>query len=398
MLRHLILVWAVAQTGAVFAASPKVLADLNFLQAMGIKTQVADVSLNLAIAEVSEYQLQALPHFAHKFKKCGGFELLGENTDALSFFKDISQLNRLNRQYELLSLRMLQVPVKDEIQLAVNQVSTDDLKVTVDWISAFPTRFHKSEFGKKVVNEFFQKLQTGIQESGKSYARVDLIDHIKTPQPSIRVHLEGSLKPQEIVVIGAHFDSITSWGGAGKAPGADDNASGSANILEALRILLSRPQPERSVEFFWYAGEEGGLLGSAEIAATYKNESKQVIGVMQLDMTAFAGSGEAVIGEMTDFTSTWLRDYLRELNKNYVGATWVQDKCGYGCSDHASWYRNGFPTAIPFEATMDTMNQNLHTPADVVSPNYNFKHSAIFAKLAVAYVLDLANSELKQPY
>lgn len=398
MLRHIILAGVLAQSGLAFSANPKVLADLNFLQSMGIQAQVADPNLNLAIAEVSEYQLNALPHFAHKFKKCGGFELLDENSNAASFFKEIGQFNKLNQQYETLSFRMLQVPAKEEIQLAVNQVNIDNLKSTVQWLSSFPSRHNKTEDGKKAVNEFYQKLQTTIQATEKTYVKVDLISHVKTPQPSIRVHVEGRTKPQEIVVIGAHFDSINSWGASGKAPGADDNASGSANILEALRILLTQAQPERSVEFFWYAGEESGLLGSAEIAAQYKQERKQVIGVMQLDMTAFAGEGETVIGEMTDFTSTWLRDYLRELNKNYVGATWVQDKCGYGCSDHASWYRNGFPTAIPFEATMNTMNQSLHTPNDIVSPAYNFVHSAIFAKLATAYVLDLSQSDLKQPY
>jgi leucyl aminopeptidase len=398
MLRGIILFLVLAQTDLAFSGNQKILADLNFLKAMGIQSQIIDEDLNLAIAEVTDYQISALPHFAHKFKKCGGFELLDDNNLSLPFFREIAQLNRLNLQYEMISFRMLQVPVNSEIQNAVNQVSVNNLKSTVQWLSAFPSRFHKNDDGKKAVQEFYKKIQTGIQESEKSYAKVDLISHVKTPQPSIRVHVEGRSRPQEVVVIGAHFDSINSWNSGGKAPGADDNASGSANVLETLRVLLTQDQPERSIEFFWYAGEEAGLLGSAEIAAQYKQENKQVIGVLQLDMTAFAGEGETVIGEMTDFTSTWLRDYLRELNTNYVGATWVQDKCGYGCSDHASWYRNGFPTVIPFEARMNTMNQDLHTPSDIVSPSYSFTHSAIFAKLAVAYVLDLGKSTLKQPY
>lgn len=398
MLRVTLFFWTLLQSISLFAVHPKILADLNFLQALGIKPLYSNANLNLAIAEVSDYQLQTIPHSAHQFKKCGGFELLKNDIDAANIFRNIQNLNKLNTNYETLSVRMIQIPLDNNILSAVQQINTENLKNTVQWMSSFASRFHQSENGKKATNEFYQKLTQLIQDSGKDYVRVDFISHKNTPQNSLRVHIDGRIHPEEIVILGGHFDSINNLGSNFRAPGADDNASGSANVLEVLRVMLMQNQPERSIEFFWYAGEEGGLLGSAEIAAQYKLESKQVIGAMQLDMTAFSGSGEGVIGEMTDFTSSWLRDYLRELNSLYVGAKWVQDKCGYGCSDHASWYRNGFATVIPFEATMDTMNKNLHTPKDIVTPAFNFNHSTLFAKLGVAFVMDLANSELKQPY
>lgn len=65
------------------------------------------------------------------------------------------------------------------------------------------------------------------------------------------------------------------------APGADDDASGCASILEAFRVLAqSGYVPLRGpVELHWYAGEEGGLLGSLPIAK-YKQESGAKIGAM----------------------------------------------------------------------------------------------------------------------
>ena len=104
-----------------------------------------------------------------------------------------------------------------------------------------------------------------------------------------------------------------------------------------------------------------------------------------------------MIGSMTDFTSAWLRDYLRALNETYIHATISEDKCGYGCSDHASWYKNGYPTLMPFEATMRKMNNNIHTVRDVISPTSNFAHSAMYSKIAVIFGMDLANSDARQP-
>lgn len=73
----------------------------------------------------------------------------------------------------------------------------------------------------------------------------------------------------------------------GLAPGADDDGSGSTNLLEALRVLLCGGFiPENPVEFHWYAGEEMGLRGSLDIARHYKQVGNVVAGMMQMDMTA----------------------------------------------------------------------------------------------------------------
>jgi leucyl aminopeptidase len=147
----------------------------------------------------------------------------------------------------------------------------------------------------------------------------------------------------------------------------------------------------------WYAAEESGLLGSAEIAKQYKAQKQDVIAVLQLDMTAYPGAGDMTISNVTDFTSPWLHDLLKQLNQIYVGLNIVDDKCGYACSDHASWYRQGFSTVVPFESTTRTMNPNIHTREDVVSPKLNFKHSAAITQLSLSFALELANTDRRAP-
>lgn len=72
-----------------------------------------------------------------------------------------------------------------------------------------------------------------------------------------------------------------------RAPGADDDGSGTFNLLEAFRVLVEAGfNPTNPVEFHWYSGEEGGMLGSLAIATRYKANGVHVKGELQLDMTA----------------------------------------------------------------------------------------------------------------
>lgn len=398
LLKHLILALGapVVVTNLAIAKPTKILADTLFLRSLGITPISTDSDLQLSVAEVSEYQADTISHMAHKFKKCGGFERLSD--DAV-FGESVALMKQQKLQaqaFEFIGNPLPPIEKKISIESAVQQVSEDNLRNTVQWLSQYSTRFHKSKTSNQHVEEFTNRLKQMLATLPYSY-QVEAIAHTKTPQKSIRVRLQGAERPNEIVVLGGHLDSIANWG-LGAAPGADDNASGSSNILEALRIIASQPQPSRTIDFFWYAGEEGGLIGSSEIAQTYKQQGAQVIGVMQLDMTLFPGEGELVMGDMTDFTNPWLRQYMKALSDHYVGARWKQDQCGYGCSDHASWHRQGYAAIMPFEAGFNTMNQNIHTSEDTITPALNFKHSAAFAKLAVAFALDLSNSQLKPTF
>lgn len=380
-----------------------ILADLNDLRALNIPVLAKDESVEVGYAIVTPIMQQRIQERAHAVGKCGGFENL--STDVMlhshGFDKMLTELAKIkekNDLYERAPFKILSLEKSVQIEAALTEVSESNLRSYVQWLSAFPNRNNRDPQPNKHVVEMKQRLEAMLSNATIPY-EISEITHSSTKQNTLRVRLPGSTRPNEIVVLGGHLDSINqSWGGGKGAPGADDNASGSANLIETLRILMDKPQPQRTVEIFWYAGEESGLLGSAEIAKQYKAEKKDVIAVLQLDMTLFPGSGELVIGSMTDFTSAWLRDYLKAMNETYLHARIVDDKCGYGCSDHASWNRQGYPALMPFEATFKASNKNIHTSNDVISPESNFKHSAVYTKIALVLAMDLANSQVRQPY
>lgn len=377
-----------------------ILSDAKLLREVGVRVIAEDKVTGVAFARVTPAEQVKISTKAHEWGRCGGHEVVPmQGESAASLFGSLRQQHVKNEKLARAGFGFRRTfSANRVIAEAVGQVSEQNLAETVKWLSSFPTRYNKGPQPNDhvaAVAGHLQKLTAGA----KFPVKIDLIDHQSTPQKSIRLRIEGKARPSEVVVLGGHLDSISmDWLGAGKAaPGADDNASGSSNLIEAVRIIAKGEQPERSIEFFWYAGEESGLLGSGEIARSYKANKTDVIGVLQLDMTLFPGDGEFVLGSMTDFTSAWLREYFRALNETYIKAKVMEDKCGYGCSDHASWHRQGYPALMPFESSFRSSNRDIHTKNDVINRESNFKHSAMFSKIAVAFALDLANSAHRSP-
>jgi leucyl aminopeptidase len=372
-----------------------VYADLTLLKKAHIPVLYADANTNIGYSVLTGPMLQKLSELSHQNGRCGNFEALNEIPNDINIVKkDLEILNKL--QNRILTYANIKVAQNPKIAEALQELKSDNIKQTVAWLSSYPNRYNRAPNPNIHVNDFYEKLK--ILASTTAYPiNVDLISHKNTPQKSIRVSIKGKTKPDEYLIFGAHLDSINGWGNTNKlAPGADDNASGSASLLEAMRVIITQEQPARTLEFFWYAGEESGLLGSAEIAEAYKAQKKNVISVLNLDMTMFPGDGEFKITSITDFTSPWLRDYMRALNTTYLNIEIFEDKCGYGCSDHASWNRRGFPTLFPTEAKFNSMFQYLHTEKDVISPVMSFEHSLVFSKIALAMALDLGNSNQKE--
>jgi hypothetical protein len=93
--------------------------------------------------------------------------------------------------------------------------------------------------------------------------------------------LRGTVNPELVYVVSSHFDSVA--GG----PGADDDSSGTAALLEAARVLAENPMPA-TIIFASFTGEEAGLLGSREFVRQAVANKMQVVGALNNDMIGFA--------------------------------------------------------------------------------------------------------------
>lgn len=141
-------------------------------------------------------------------------------------------------------------------------------------------------------------------------------------QSSVIARIPG--RSEKTVVVSAHQDSINLFlPSILAAPGADDDGSGTVTILETLRALLQSDdivggKAPNTVEFHWYSGEEGGLLGSQEVWAQYRQDRRDVKAMLQQDMTGYvqgtldAGREEA-IGVIVDFVDQDLTKFIKEV-------------------------------------------------------------------------------------
>ncbi|KAI5828256.1 Zn-dependent exopeptidase [Schizophyllum commune Tattone D] len=226
------------------------------------------------------------------------------------------------------------------------------------------------------------------------------------PQKSLVVRLESAAddahyaEDPRLIIIGAHQDSLNYKLPFYRAPGADDDGSGTVALLQILRTLVGKsftPPAGIAVELHWYAAEEGGLLGSQDVAAEYERKGKEVIGMLQMDGLAVVKHGvEPKIGLFQDEVDKGLLDYVTGLVDAYLPVPWARTGCGKRCgSDHMSWTRAGYRAAYVCEGLFEEMGEGYHTVNDTVNlieGEYSFEHLQRFVKLGISFIVELSAS------
>jgi leucyl aminopeptidase len=275
----------------------------------------------------------------------------------------------------------------ESIDKLLKELSAEQIGQTITDLSQLYTRFYTSTTGVEGAKLLHSKYSEFARN--QSHISVHFFEHT-WPQPSVIARIEGTGEnAHELVILGGHEDSV-GFSTTGRSPGADDDASGSSSVLEVFRVLASNGfRGSRSIEFHAYAAEEVGLLGSQAIASTYQKEGKVVAGMMQLDMVGYVNNNDPVFGIVTDYVNESLTQFVRELAQEYTHLPVKNTKCGYGCSDHASWTKAGYPSAFPFETEFSNINPNIHSPQDTLD-KISTEHAREFAKVALAFLVELS--------
>jgi leucyl aminopeptidase len=176
-------------------------------------------------------------------------------------------------------------------------------------------------------------------------------------------------------------------------------------ILETFRTLLlndtiASGQPEQTIEFHWYAAEEVGLLGSGHIFRTYSEEGRNIVAMLNQDMTGYTAGYTShnmtpKFGVITNNTDASLTNFTRGIKEAYTDIEAIDSICGYACSDHASATRAGYPSAFVFKGEMGTVNdyRSIHTANDTIEI-LDFAHIVEHARFVVGFVVELAFAAL----
>lgn len=158
----------------------------------------------------------------------------------------------------------------------------------------------------------------------------------------------GRTYPSDVFIICAHYDS-TSPSRLTLAPGADDNASGTAAVLEAARVLAPYDF-DFTVRFIAFSAEEWGLYGSKAYAAAARAAGRRILGVINLDMIAYADAVPEDLSLIVNGGSGWLADLFQAAGVNYgpvTGAKTVDPSIVY--SDHSPFWDYGYPALLAIE-------------------------------------------------
>lgn len=195
-------------------------------------------------------------------------------------------------------------------------------------------------------------------------------------------------KKDEVLVIGAHYDHL-GWGGQGSmAPnehaihnGADDNASGTAGMLElAQKFSANRGEIDRSILFIAFGAEELGLIGSQYYVENPYIPNEQTAAMINLDMIGRLQNDELTI---FGFGTSPIWDGLIESSTYYDDFAIRTNPDGLGPSDHASFYRNDIPVLFFHTG----LHGDYHRPSDTADKiNYEGMERI------VTYVYDTART------
>ncbi|KAL0949612.1 hypothetical protein HGRIS_009658 [Hohenbuehelia grisea] len=284
------------------------------------------------------------------------------------------------------------------VEPILKTLSTKGPQENLRKFTSFRTRYYRSDTGKQSQQWLLSRISEVMPITAK-YASKSL-QHIISVQEfphswgqnTIILRINGSSHDEDgVVVIGAHQDSTNMW----PFLPAPDDGSGSVTILEAYRALIAADfRPVRPVEFHWYSAEEGGLLGSQAVATDYEARAVNVLAMSQFDMTAWVKRGtREEVGIITDFVDTDLTDFNKKLVTKYLDIPYVETKCGYACSDHASWRKASYPSVFTIESSFENSNKNIHSTNDRIdiSDEFSFNHMLEFSKLAVAFAVELGS-------
>jgi leucyl aminopeptidase len=275
---------------------------------------------------------------------------------------------------------------RSDVQELVDMVNIDNITAFISQLSAYHNRHHRSSTGRQSADYIYNTFKS-YERSGIT---VSQFQHSSTSQPSVIARVEGTTNPNEIVIIGCHIDSLSGWSSSNKAPGADDNASGTATVKELLRIISTYNYKfKRTIELHGYAAEEGGLVGSGEIAARYRSQGKNVVGMIQIDMCLYSTASKPEIWLITNDTNAQHVELAARFVEQYTKAVWKKGQLFAGSSDHRSWTRNGYPAIFPFE-NPQSYNRHIHTAEDTIAKSGNFVFAENMAKLGMAYIVSLA--------
>jgi hypothetical protein len=260
----------------------------------------------------------------------------------------------------------------------VEDINASNLEQYTEWMQNKGSRFFLNDNHRQIALDIRNK----FVQLGYSNAWLDSFslsadwdnDTYNTWQYNVIARIEGSSNPENIYVMGAHYDCIVDEGDPfDKAPGANDNASGVAAVIEVARVLKTQNfVPKNTIEFVAFAAEENDLNGSADYAQKAASANKNIVMMLNNDMVATASGSESswTVNVMDYSNSSSLRTDFVTCGELYTNLNFSHDNSYNKDGDSYSFYNEDFKAIFIIS---DEDDGNYHTTSDRVE-NCNFDY------------------------
>ena len=193
--------------------------------------------------------------------------------------------------------------------------------------------------------------------------------------------LQGTVNPELVYVVSSHYDSVA------VGPGADDDSSGTAALLETARILARHPQPA-TIVFASFTGEEAGLLGSREFVRRAVENKVQVVGALNNDMIGWANDFR--LDNTIRYSNPGIRDIQHAAAMQFTNLI-TYDALYYKGTDAAAYYEAYGDIVGGIGSYPVLGNPHYHQPHDLLE---TIDHQLVteVAKTTAATLMLLASS------
>jgi hypothetical protein len=260
---------------------------------------------------------------------------------------------------------LLKLPPDDLIEALIDSTKVANVTATVQRLEDFVTRYVVTDScraaGSWIRDRFLEYGYADVRlDTFRTWTWQDSVDAV-----NVLAYKEGALRPSEYVVVGGHYDSITIdnfWDPDAPAPGAEDNASGVAGVLEAARILAGI-ETERSIVFACWSGEEEGLWGSRAFVRDAVAESLNIVLYLNMDCIGYHAPPlpDAIV--FADSTALAVASWMCDIAREFTGYVFEPRVRPLGASDQNSFWEVGYNV---LDTATDLSSPYMHTSEDLL--------------------------------
>ncbi len=273
-------------------------------------------------------------------------------------------------------------PPDTAVARIVGLVNVGSVAALVNGLQAFGTRLYTQPNRYQV----FDWVGNMFLQSGITSVTYDSFAVGAFGQANVVATIPGTVAPDRQIIVGGHLDSYSS--SPTRAPGADDNATGTAAAIEMARVLRAAGyQPSLTLKFIGFAAEEGGLLGSQHYAQLIHGVNTDVRMMMNFDMIGHRDLTQSLrdFFIVTYSGSEQFSNFQALMASTYTTLVPVLTTLYRGGSDSWSFHAQGYHTTFSIETNF---SPQYHSPSD--SAVYlDFEYAADIIRTGLATLLTL---------